>query len=238
MQELAEVLWKSFFLFVLLIILTRIIGRKLLSQMTYTDFVIGVTIGTIAGAFVVNSVRGLWVLLSPVFFAVATLLLSLITYKSLNLRKMLQGEPVVIIQNGKILEKNMKKVRFHIDLLEMELRNQGVFDITEVEFAVLETHGQLSVLKKSQNLPVTKRDIGKSTQYKGMATEIIKDGVILEQNLSQNNLSFGWLYNELRKRKVKDVKDVVYAALQTDGSLYTDIEEDDLKYVQEIEDKR
>ncbi|MTI80903.1 MAG: DUF421 domain-containing protein [Firmicutes bacterium] len=206
--------------------------------MTYTDFVIGVTIGTIAGAFVVNSVRGLWVLLSPVFFAVATLLLSLITYKSLNLRKMLQGEPVVIIQNGKILEKNMKKVRFHIDLLEMELRNQGVFDITEVEFAVLETHGQLSVLKKSQNLPVTKRDIGKSTQYKGMATEIIKDGVILEQNLSQNNLSFGWLYNELRKRKVKDVKDVVYAALQTDGSLYTDIEEDDLKYVQEIEDKR
>lgn len=236
MDQLILVTWKSILIFFLLLILTRFIGKKLLSQITYFDFVIGITIGTIGGAYVVAMVKGAWVLISPIVLAICTFLIGFITLKNLRLRKLIEGEPVVVIQNGKILEKNMARLRYHLDDLEMQLREQGVFDINEVEFAVIEPHGKLSVLKKTQNLPVTPKDLNLSTNYKGMSTEIIKDGDIIEQNLHQNNLSFSWLYQELRKRNINKISDVICAFLGSDGNLYIDLKNDQLSYVQKIED--
>lgn len=236
MEDIFKVLWHTVFTFIMLVLLSRIIGKKLLSQMTFFDFVIGIVMGTVAGAFVVSEVQGIWVMLSPPILTVLVLATAFLTVKSLPARKLLEGEPVVVIQNGKILEKNMLKLRYHLSDLEMQLRERGVFNISEVEFAVLEPHGYLSVLKKSQNLPVTMKDLGKPTRYKGMASEIILDGDVMEQNLKQNNLSFGWLYDELRKRGIERITDVVYANLQTDGTLYTDVREDRLGYVQKVED--
>ena len=120
----------------------------------------------------------------------------------------------------------------------MQLREQGVFDFGEVEFAVLEPHGKLSVLKKSQHLPITPRDLNLSSNYKGMATEMIKDGDILEQNLVQNNLSREWLTQELKKRNIFNINEIIYAALNSDGSLYIDLKNDQLQYVQKVEDRK
>jgi len=236
MEELIKVIWKSIAVFFMLVVLARILGKKLLSQITYFDFVIGTVMGSIAGSFVVTEVQGLWVLLSPPVLTIAALAMGFLTLKSLPARKLLKGEPVVVVHNGKIMEGNMQKLRYNLDQLEMQLREKDVFDITEVEFAVLEPHGFLSVLKKSSYLPLTINNIGKHPQYKGMATEIIKDGIVLEQNLSQNNLNFSWLYDELRKRGIDKVSDVFYASLQTDGTLYTDVKQDNLGYVQKVED--
>lgn len=219
-------------------VLTRIIGKKLLSQLTFFDFVIGITIGTISGAYVVAMVKGMWVLLSPIILTILTFLLGFLSVKHLGFRKLLEGEPVVVIQNGKILEKNLLRLRYHLDDLEMQLREQGVFDFNEIEFAVLEPHGKLSILKKSQYLPVTPRDLKIVTNYKGMATELIKDGDVLEQNLTQNNLSREWLDQELKKRNITKISEVIYAALNSDGSLYIDLKNDDLHYVQEVEDTK
>lgn len=238
MPEYISVLWKTVVIFIMLVMLSRAIGKKLLSQLTFFDFVVGVLIGTIAGTFVTTEIRGMWVLLSPVLLTIFTVATGLLTVKSLPARKILEGEPVVVIHNGKILENNMLKLRYHLDDLEMQLREKGIFDITEVEFAVLEPHGYLSVLKKSQYLPITMKDLGKSTSYKGMATEIIKDGQLLSQNLEQNNLDFAWLYKELRKRNIEDISDVMYASLESDGTLYTDVKKDNLDYVQKVEDFR
>jgi len=87
------------------------------------------------------------------------------------------------MQNGKIYEDNMSKVRYNQDDLAMQLREKGVFDFNEVEFAILEPHGQLSVLKKSQNLPVTPADLSIPTPYKGISTEIIRDGKTIRQRI-------------------------------------------------------
>jgi uncharacterized membrane protein YcaP (DUF421 family) len=181
MDQLILVTWKSILIFLLLLLLTRFIGKKLLSQITYFDFVIGITIGTIGGAYVVAMVKGSWVLLSPIILAICTFLTGFITLKNLRLRKLIEGEPVVVIQNGKILEKNLVRLRYHLDDLEMQLREQGVFDVNEVEFAVLEPHGQLSVLKKSQNLPVTPNDLNLSTNYKGMSVRSLKTAILLSR---------------------------------------------------------
>src|SRR5690554_3360290 len=237
MEQFIEVFWKSLVVFLLLIVLTKMIGKKILSQMTFFDFVISITMGTIGGAFITTTIEGIWVLLSPTLLAIFVIGLGFLTMKSLFWRKLFEGETVVVIQNGKILEKNLKRLRYHLDDLEMELREKGVFDFGEVEFALLEPHGKLSVLKKTQNLPLTPEDIKKDTQYKGIATEIIKDGDILEQNLRQNKLTFSWLYTELCKQQVNDVSEITYAALNTNGQLYIDKKKDKSEYIQEVEDK-
>ncbi len=226
----------SIIVYFLLVILTRIIGKKLLSQMTFFDFVIGITIGTVGGAFITTEIKGFYVLLSPVVLALAVFLTGLLTFKNVPARKLIEGEPVVIMQNGKIFEKNMKKLRYNVDDLIMQLRAQNIFDLGEVEFAILEGNGQLSVLKKSQYIPLTPKDMGLSTKYKGVSSEIIRNGRIVEQNLKQNNLTHEWLYNELAKRNITNIRDVFLATLSTDGNLYVDINKDNPSYIQEVED--
>ncbi|MTI84233.1 MAG: DUF421 domain-containing protein [Firmicutes bacterium] len=204
--------------------------------MTFFDFVIGITIGTVGGAFITTEIRGFYVLLSPIVLTLAVFLTGMLTFKSSPARKLVEGEPIVIIQNGKIFEKNMKKSRYNVDDLMMQLRVKNVFDLGEVEFAILEGNGQLSVLKKSQYLPATPKDLKISTGYQGVSSEIIRNGRIVEQNLKQNNLTHEWLYNELASRKITNIRDVFLATLSTDGNLYTDINKDNPSYIQEVED--
>ncbi len=236
MDQLFLATWKSALIFTMLVVLSRCIGRKLLAQISYFDFTVAITIGTISGAYVVQMIEGMWVLISPVLLALLAILFDYIHIKSLRARKFTEGEPVVVMQNGQIMEKNMKKLRYHIDNLEAQLRDKGVFDFEEVEFAVLEPHGQLSVLKKSQYLPLTPKDMNIPTGYKGMSTEIIKDGLVLEQNLYQNKLTRDWLSKELKKRSISNIKDITYAAVNTDGVLYVSLKQSKLTKVQEVED--
>jgi len=229
MHDAVNVFWKTITVYVVLVILARLLGKKLLSQMTFSEFVIGITMGTIAGAFVVEQIEGVWVLLSPAILTIVTMGLTFLNIKCITLRKLVEGEPVTVIENGKILEKKMQKTRYNLSQLEMQLREKGIFDISEVEFAVLEPHGQLSILKKSQHLPVTMKDLGKPTPYKGLATDIIMHGDVFEENLRWHNLDFGWLYNELHNRGISNIKNVTLATLQPDGSLYIDVTEDNQK---------
>ncbi|MCX7747975.1 MAG: DUF421 domain-containing protein [Clostridia bacterium] len=220
----------------MLVTLSRSIGRKLLAQMSYFDFTVAITIGSISGSYVVQMVQGMWVLIAPLLLTICTIFFDYIHLKNIRIRKISEGEPVVVIQNGRILEKSLKRLRYHLDNLESQLREKGIFDFNEVEFAVLEPHGQLSVLKKSQYLPLTPEDMKMSTKYKGMSTEIIKDGQILEQNLKQNNLTREWLSNELKQRSINNISDIIYAALNTSGVLYISLRQSNLKYIQRVED--
>lgn len=234
--EVYQAVHHAVIVFILLVILTRIIGKKLLSQMTFFDFVIGITIGTIGGAYVTVEVKGTYVLIAPVILTLAVVLSGYTSLKYVPVRKLLEGEPLIVVQNGKIYEENIKKIRYNLDDLLMQLREKDIFDLSEVEFAILEPHGQLSVLKKSQYLPVTPKDLGMSTRYKGVSSEIIRDGQIVEQNLKQNNLSHEWLYNELASRNIRNIREIFLATLSTDGTLYVDLRQDDLAYIQEVED--
>jgi uncharacterized membrane protein YcaP (DUF421 family) len=155
--------------------------------------------------------------------------------KSIRIRKFTEGEPVIIIQNGNILNNNMKKIKYHIDNLEAQLRDKGIFDFHEVEYAILEPHGELSVLKKAQHLPVTPSVMNINVPYKGMSTEIIKDGRVLEQNLQQLNLPHEWLVDELSKQNINE-GDVFYAAVNTNNELYISLKESKISKPQIVED--
>ena len=236
MEQFYMVTWRAILIFGMLAILTRVIGRRLLAQMSYFDFIVAITIGSVSGTYIVQAVEGKWILIAPIWLSVCTIILDFVNLKNQKIRKITEGEPVIVIQNGNILENNMKKAKYHLGDLEMQLRDKNVFDFGEVEFAVLEPNGQLSVLKKSQYLPLTPKDMNITTRYKGLCTEIIKDGDILEQNLIQNNLTREWLMKELDKRNVERISEVVYAAVNTDGILYVSIRQSRLQYTQKVED--
>ncbi|MFZ5643531.1 MAG: YetF domain-containing protein [Bacillota bacterium] len=235
-EPLIKVFLYSIIIYVLLVVLARIIGKKLLSQLNFFDFVIAITIGTITATFVTTEIKGFYVLISPIILTILVILTGYLTLKSVPARKLIEGEPIIVIQNGHVFEKSMRKIRYNMDTLMAQLRNMGAFNLSEVEFAILEPSGRLSVLKKSQNLPVTPSDLGLSTNYKGISSEIIRDGKIVEQNLKQNNLTHEWLYKQLASFNVKDIDNVFIATLSTDGKLYIDLRKDNPGYIQEVED--
>ncbi|MBC7324230.1 MAG: DUF421 domain-containing protein, partial [Moorella sp. (in: Bacteria)] len=150
--------------------------------------------------------------------------------------KLISGEPTVVVHNGKILEGNMKKMRYNLDELAMQLRQKNVFDIADVEYAILEPDGDLSILLKSQKRPLTPADLRLPTRYEGVPTELVMDGEILFQNLEQNKLDEKWLIQQLQAQGVHDISQVDYAVLRSNGSLYVNLKEDDIIHPVDITD--
>lgn len=153
-------------------------------------------------------------------------LTALISLKNRKGRKFLAGDPTIVIQNGKILEGNMKKMRYTIDYLNQQLRERDVFNIEEVLFAIVETNGTLTVLKKPQFRNVTRQDLMIAiTPEQKLPIELIMDGEIIKENLEQNNLPLSWLESELKKRNLTK-HGVVYAVLEANGNIYVDTYKD------------
>ena len=121
------------------------------------------------------------------------------------------------------------------DILEL-LRNQGVFNLNEVDYAIIESNGKLSVLKKPEYLPLTPKDMNIPVKATGISTELIYDGVIVEQNLRQMNKDVKWLKDQLKKHGIKDVSEVFLATLNDAGDLYIDKYDDQIKKVKDIGD--
>jgi len=237
MNEVPVVIFRSVLAFIFLLIYARILGKQQVAQLTFFEYVAGITIGSIASEMSVDLTSS--VLPHAIGLTVWFLLplsLQLVSAKSRLAGKVISGEPVIVIQNGKLLDKALRIARYRIDDLLEKLRSKGVFDISEVEFALLEANGDVSVLLKSQHRPVTPADLGLETKYEGLPTELVVDGEIQRQNLDNLGLSREWLMGELRRRGIGDARDVFYAALNTRGELYVDVYRDKLVKLQDASD--
>jgi len=225
-SEVVVVIFRGLLSFLSLLVLTHLMGKKQVSQLTFFEYVTGITIGSIASSLTVDlDLQLIPVWTGLLIWTLGTVVLGIISTHSRKLAKIIDGEPTVVIHNGQILEKNMQEMNYTLDNLMMQLRQANVFNIADVEFAVLEPNGMLSVLAKSQAQPVTPADLKIPTEYEGLATELIVDGKIVEPNLSQLNLSREWLLEELAKRNHR-LEDVYYAELDTQGNLYVDLRDD------------
>jgi uncharacterized membrane protein YcaP (DUF421 family) len=223
-----EILWRTTLGFIALVVLARISGKQLIAQLTLLEFIIAITIGSTASTLSVNRsepfLPGLLGLTLWIFYG---LVLNYAAVRSRRLGKIIRGEPTILIENGRILEKNLAKLpNFSLDDLLGRLRVKGVFDPSEVEFAVLELDGALSVLRKSQFRPVQPRDLNLPTSYEGLALELVYDGRIVAKNLKGAGLDEDWLRKTLRSRGIDKLSDVFLALLSTDGNLYVDLRDD------------
>ncbi len=227
--DMLDIILRSIISVLVLFVLTRIMGKKQIAQLTFFDYVAGISMGSIAAELAVDkTIPYSHGIISLVIYVAFPIIMSYWSLKSLRIREWLDGVPTVIIQNGKFIEKNLRKVRFHVNDVLEECRIKGVFSISDVEFAILETSGQVSIQLKSQKQPVTPEDLNLSTQYKGISAELIIDGVIMHEHLKLVNLNEQWLISELQKHNTSPDK-VLLATLDTNGKLNIDLKNHDPK---------
>lgn len=220
-----EMIGRTTFAFAALLILARILGKKQLSQLTFFHYITGIAFGSIAAEMAGQTdVPFMDGLVALIWWAMLTLLMSYLSLKSSKFRVIVDAEPSIMIRDGIIMEKAMKSMRLHVDDLMMMLREQSIFSIQDVHYAVMETNGQLSVMKKTAQQGATKEDVQAAVPLpKYMPSEIISDGKIVKKSLIELNLTEEWVLKELRKKGVESVEQVFYAQIQTDGSLFTDL---------------
>lgn len=221
LMEIGTAIIRASASFLLLMIMTRILGRKALSQMTFFDFAVVITFGSVAANIGIGQAN---TFVSSVTVLITVGLLGLLSgvghIKSFRFRKMINSEPIIVIADGQIVEENMRKGRLTINELNSMLRYKDAFNIADVHYAILENSGTLSVLLKAEKKPLTSSDMQLKPAEEGLTKDIIIDGIIMKENLNATQMTEAWLINELKMNNIYKIEDVFYAGLSTNGSLY------------------
>lgn len=229
-MSVLELGFRLFLSFLTMLLVTRIMGRKEISQMTFFNFVSAIAIGSLGANLAVS--QNLSILngvLALIGWGMITIIIDLLDINSKKARIAIEGEPLILIKNGRIMEKSLRKVRLDIDALNAMLRQKSVFSLADVEYAIFETNGKLSVMKKENKQLVTKSDLNiknYSSRIYPVPTGVISDGKVNFENLSKLNLTEEWLNQQLHSNGTNSVSDVFYAEIQRDGTLYIDYRSD------------
>ncbi|WPC44608.1 DUF421 domain-containing protein [Clostridium sp. JS66] len=225
-----EIFIRNAIALMLLFSLTRFMGKKQVSQLTFFDYCVGISIGSIAASFSVDeNIPYFEVIESLIIWGVFPILVSYFSLKCMFIRRKFEDTPTILVQNGKIIERNLRKERFNINDLLEELRLNGVFNIKDVEFAILETTGKVSVQLKREKLPLTPYDLKIPVEYEGLCASVVIDGKIMYSNLKLMNLNESWLKNQLKKQKIKSLNEVFFASVDTNNNLYVSLKNNNIK---------
>lgn len=220
-----------------LFIITRILGKKQLSKLSFFEYIVGITVGDIAGTMStdldINLQEGITSILIWSLFPV---LISYISLHNKKFRDFVAGNSTVFIKNGKVLEQNLKREKYTIDELMEQLRKKDVFRVADVEFAVLEPNGDLNVLLKREKQPLAVGDVFPNLPSEKEPQTVIMDGKILDEPLATVGLNRGWLKTELDKQGVA-VENVFLAQVDSYGQLTIDLYDDKLN-VQQPQEKQ
>lgn len=218
-SEIGTVTVRAISSFVTLFLATKLLGKKQISQMSLFDYVVGISIGNFAAEMTINTesneINGIY---AVILFGLCAYVISYLTMKSMWMRRFFSGTPTVVIQDGKLLNKNMSKTKLDINDLLEQLRMQGYFDIKEIEYAILEVNGTISVLEKPLYQPVTCKDMKIKTEKSSILANIIIDGKIMYNNLKLLNKDESWLLQELNV-KGKKIENILLATLDVNENL-------------------
>jgi uncharacterized membrane protein YcaP (DUF421 family) len=230
------ILIRSFSAFVILMLIGRILGKQTLSNMNFHEFVTAVILGAIAANFAFNEkIEVVHLLIALSVFTITSYVLSKFFLKFRNFKMWTEGAPTVLIEGGFILEDNLKKNNMTLDSLNQQLRQKEIFNIEEVQYALLEINGKLSVQKKKELQAVTLKDLqlnaGNATQF---PIELVIDGQLLHGNLNSNHIPESWLLSQLKARD-KKLEDVFYAVKGSNGQLYVDEYKDKIQHPIDVE---
>ncbi|MBM7623864.1 YetF domain-containing protein [Sporohalobacter salinus] len=212
---------RTIFIYIFTLIAVRLMGKREVGELTPFDLVISLMIAEVAAVVIEDHQAPMIHAIVPIItLSGLQILISFLSLKSEKMRQLLNGSPSILIKNGEIIEEKMKTSRYTIHDLMSQLRENGIFNIQDVEFAILETSGDLTVIPKSQKRGVTPEDLGIDTEYEGIPSILINDGKINYNNLNQVGMSKEWLLNEVEKQGIEDIEDVLLATLDTTGELY------------------
>lgn len=212
---------RTIILYLLVVVTIRIMGKHQIGQLQPYELVITIMISEIAAVPMQDTeiplLNGVFPIITLLFIQTT---FSFFSLKSERFRRLLDGSPSLIIENGKINQSELKRLRFNIDDLMEKLRTKDFANISDIEYAILETSGDLSVIPKSQKRPVCPKDLNIDTSYEGLPSILVADGNLKRANLQRLNLTEDWLLKQLKSHGIHHWNQVFLANLDTTGSLY------------------
>ncbi|MDF1997410.1 DUF421 domain-containing protein [Peribacillus frigoritolerans] len=229
MPDWLDVFVRALLFLIFLFLVTKLLGKKQLSQLSYFEYVVGITIGSIGAEVITGLERNISVgIIGIVTIAAISFIIGAISLKSKMVRDLVEGKGTVFIKDGKIMEDNLKKERYTTDELLELLRKKDTFQVSDVEFAVLEATGDLSVMLKKENQPLTAKDLNLVVASVKEPQTVIMDGEILDEPLATIGRSRGWLHTELEKLGVT-IENVFLGQINSYGELTVDLFDDILQ---------
>src|SRR5699024_4831223 len=221
MSNMLTMLYETIFGILALFLLTKALGKTQISQLTPFDFIAAVVIGELVGNALFDKKAGIleigYVIL---IWGVILYIIEIITQKFKGSRFLLEGKPALVIHKGDIIYEEMRKSKIDINELQQLLRMKDVFAIQEVEYAVLETNGEISVLKKAAYQTPTKQDLNIAPSEPQIAMTVITDGEMIKDNMAEADITEVWLLEELKRQNYHDIKEVFYAEWLKDKKLF------------------
>lgn len=218
-MDIIKVILTSFFSALILFIIAKIMGHRQVSQLDFFDYITGITIGSIAAEMATELETPWKPAIAMVVYGTIAFLLNLITSKFPRTRKYINGSPAILMSGGKLYRKNMKKAKLDLSEFLMMCREEGYFDLNDIQTAVFENNGKLTILPKSLNRPATPEDLNLNPKEDNINTEIIMDGRILEENLKRMGLDLTWLNKQLKAQGYRNAKEIYLGLCDKDNQL-------------------
>jgi len=225
-SELTIMLLRTLFLYFVILFVLRIMGKREIGKLSVFDFVVSIMIAEIAVFSIEDPKMPLLNGILPIFILVATqIFISFLSLKSKKIRDIFDGSPTVIIEHGRINDREMARHRYNLDDLMMQLREKNVGNIADVEFAVLEPSGKLSIVKKLEKSAITREDLGIKPIINGIPTPVIIDGQVIDHNLEKVGKTRLWLKQRLKKFGTTDFQKVFFASIDEMGNIFVDLKD-------------
>ena len=219
-NDVLNIIFRTILVLVILFALAKIMGKKQVSQLNLFDYIIGITMGSIAADISLDIEKDIISgLCSLTIYALASVGISYLTIKSILLRRIFTGVPTIVMENNKIISSGLKKAKIDINDLLEEARNSGYFNLEEINTAIMETNGKISFQPKEQEKTVTKKDMNIKTTEKNLTANIIIDRKLLTENLRQMNKTEDWLNRKLKIEGHKNYDNILLATLDTNDKL-------------------
>ncbi|XKG66831.1 DUF421 domain-containing protein [Mesobacillus maritimus] len=198
--------------YIVLFIIVRLLGKSQISQISPFDFISALVLGELVGNAIYDNETGFSIIVFSIgIWGILIYVTEFLTQKSRKLRYLLEGRASIVIHKGKLDWKQMKQNHIDIDQLQQLLRDKGVFSLQEVEFAILENNGGISVLRKTEADQPTLSDLKIKGEKRAIPFTIVSDGEVLNQNLQAAGVDEEWLYKELKQKGVRSPEDISYA---------------------------
>lgn len=207
-MDIIKVILTSLLSAAALFVIAKILGHKQMSQLDFFDYITGITIGSIAAELSTELEEPWKPLISMVVYGAITLFLSIITNKLPRMRKFINGTPTIIMNGGKIYRKNMKKAKLDLSDFMVMCRQEGYFNLNDIQTAIFEYNGRLTILPKATKRPVNPTDMNLIPPAESINTEVIMDGRILDENLKRLGIDSAWLKKELACQGYRSIKEI------------------------------
>ena len=217
-MEYLTICYQALFSIIALMILTKFMGYRQVSQFSMFDYINGITIGSIAAEMAID-LEGNFMkpLVAMIVYTAVVILLSRLSQKSIKLRRLINGKAITIYQDGQIYNENLHKAKMNVDEFLVECRVNGYFDLSQIDSAVLEPNGKISILPVTKNRPATLKDLGIEPTQEEIFANIIIDGKVMPENLKHIGRDMNWLNQKLDGQNIKKIEDVFLAFLRMRG---------------------